>query len=478
MMNYSSRRRKPAFRALHTLINAKARDGIDMLQTILEDRSAQQYIEQRDEDGLTPLLLAAKMGCSEAVGLLIFYRASLDAQDNDGFTALHWAIARGHEQVARLLVFNKASIGVVALDGLNELQRAFLDGSPEHANRRMVELLLQYGADPNNPLDLLHQAVRMNNQHLVKVLLNHGASTSGEDKQGRTAVEYSGDQETVDLLIKYALSKRKACGKDLICAANFCRMQSIRRLIAIGIDVNSRDSRGKTALLNVHELADDHFNIPSNDIHDDVEYERRGQELEKTLRILLKAGADPHIPDDDLQTPSNSIQSSSEELGDLYDTFVKSSDREWPTKLHQAIAMGDLDAVQQLLSEEPSASHIDATDSNGFTAMHYAILSGRGDRENIVKHLIEKNANPNVQDVYGCTPLHYAAALRGFSTSLLAKILRAGGSLDTRDRLGRRPVDMAIVHSCRKIHHFLTEVQRIRFQKSHMDSVVDGRFDS
>lgn len=93
------------------------------------------------------------MGRIKAVQLLVDHRASLRAQDDGDFTALHWAVARGHEQVARALLGKKASIRSVASDGLNPLQRAFSDGSTQHTNLPMVDLLLEHGADPSNLWD-------------------------------------------------------------------------------------------------------------------------------------------------------------------------------------------------------------------------------------------------------------------------------------------------------------------------------------
>lgn len=129
-MDLPAKHRKNSFSALHTVINAQRRGRDPMLVHILRDPSRTCFTEQRGEDGLTPLMLAAKLGCHEAVELLIEYGASSRSQDDNGFTALHWAVARGHEQVVQTLLRKKASIRRAAADGINPLQRAFSDGSP------------------------------------------------------------------------------------------------------------------------------------------------------------------------------------------------------------------------------------------------------------------------------------------------------------------------------------------------------------
>lgn len=258
----------------------------------------------------------------------------------------------------------------------------------------------------------------------------------------------------------------------MICAANFYRVDLIRKSIAIGIDVDSQDSRGQTALLRAHELADDHFDTRTDDIEDDVEYETRVVELVDILEILLRAGANPCIPDDDLRTPSNNMHSFCDQLTDLYGNYIRSMKRERPTKLHQAVAIGELDAVERLFSDKRHSAQIDAGDSQGFTPMHYAILWWRGDSKNIVKHLLYNNANPNIPDVYGRTPLHYSVALRATSTPLIKWIRDAGGGLDTKDRLRRRRVDIAVAHTSIDTYHMLIKTQKIRFHGSGMGDVV------
>jgi ankyrin repeat protein len=98
--------------------------------------------------------------------------------------------------------------------------------------------------------------------------------------------------------------------------------------------------------------------------------------------------------------------------------------------------------------------------------MHYAILWGRGDTKEIIKHLVDKNANPNISDKYGCTPLHHAVAFRGGPLPLLKIMLGAGGSLDAKDRLGRRPADIAILHAMLDVLIVLTERTNAKFTQT------------
>ena len=444
-MDFPTRCRNKRFLPFHEAIETRLQHSNreSTLAYILEELPEVYPIEYRNIDGLTPMLLAAKLGQDKVVKQLIKHCANLHAEDNERFTALHWAVERDHERVAHRLLHYKADINHVAADNLNPLQRAAGDGAPQHANLPMVRLLLRYGANPNQIYDyskrltLLHQAVNKNNKELVTLLLEHGAETSARDITGRTAVEYDEDGGMVDLLIEHSLSERYACGRDLIRAAKFFKVDLVRRLIESGVDVNSRDSRGQTALLITQESADDGYD------GDDAE----------VLDLLLKADANPYASDYDLRTPISSINISNSSIACLYDEYRGISSRNGPTRLHQAVAEGDLNKIEDLLDSKVHRSHINKQDEQGFTALHYAILWMHHNKEDIVQRLIDAEADINVPDMYSCTSLHYAVAT--CSESLTKLILDAGGDPGAMNTYGRTPAEVALSRKMPDLHKML-----------------------
>lgn len=170
-------------------------------------------------------------------------------------------------------------------------------------------------------------------------------------------MDYDRDGGIVELLIEHSLSEGYACGSDLICAARFCKVDLIRRLIESGVKLDSRNSLGQTALLCAHEFAIEHFdrNTGIDDNGDDGD-DRTDEEVMEALDLLLKAGADPCVPDDNLLTSSIRISLFIEEISCLYEDYCKSADRKWPTKVHQAAARGDIDVVENLLDYESHRS--------------------------------------------------------------------------------------------------------------------------
>ena len=70
---------------------------------------------------LTPLQLAAGMGCTEAIRALVAAGASLETEDNDQLSPLHHAAVEGQAKAIRALVNAGADIEVDAGDGLTPL---------------------------------------------------------------------------------------------------------------------------------------------------------------------------------------------------------------------------------------------------------------------------------------------------------------------------------------------------------------------
>jgi hypothetical protein len=87
-------------------------------------------------------------------------------------------------------------------------------------------------------------------------------------------------------------------------------------------------------------------------------------------------------------------------------------------KLRQAAELGDVPALQTLLSEQPA---LDARDADGRTALMLATLHGRIEA---VEALLSAGADPNAADLHGTTPLQ--AALAGDQPAIAAALRRAG----------------------------------------------------
>jgi ankyrin repeat protein len=131
---------------------------------------------------------AAAFGRIDRLRELLAAEEGANAWSDDGFSALHLALFGGQEEAARLLIEHGADLEAPSrhetIAGVRPLGTAAFVRSP-----RLVELLLDAGADPNGRNEggftALHSAAQNGDAATARVLLAHGAESSLADGQGR-----------------------------------------------------------------------------------------------------------------------------------------------------------------------------------------------------------------------------------------------------------------------------------------------------
>ena len=73
----------------------------------------------KDEEGLTPLHLAASWGHKEVAELLIGNGADVNTKDIDGWTPLHKAAWQGRKEIVELLIANGADVESAGYQGMD-----------------------------------------------------------------------------------------------------------------------------------------------------------------------------------------------------------------------------------------------------------------------------------------------------------------------------------------------------------------------
>lgn len=143
-----------------------------------------------------------------------------------------------------------------------------------------------------------------------------------------------------------------------------------------------------------------------------------------------------------------------------------------PTKesigLLAAIIAGDEYAVRQRLLDGADANAVITNNGNTTSALHHA---AQGRRLNIVRLLLEKNANPNAPDAQGVTPLMLAAqpittiteslhTLRRLTTEqplIIGALLEHGAKPELQDDDGNQAADYAPVATNKQLFETKTE---------------------
>lgn len=212
-----------------------------------------------------PLHKACSGGHLDIVKLLITHGADIFEKDQIGFDALVTAVQSGRENVVDYLL----SIGAdpnyklksYVYDGYTPLMMAV---TTEHANSRIVQKLINVGADMNYTsalgLSALHLVVDVGNIMFVLLLLQNGADPNLQNRFGVTPLFLAAVQnksDIIEFLIQYGarVNDKNWFGLTplnnvVIFQKSEANLKTVRQLLFAGADPNIQDSQGKTALHN------------------------------------------------------------------------------------------------------------------------------------------------------------------------------------------------------------------------------------
>ena len=383
---------------------------------------------QRGEYGDPPLYKAAQYGGATLVGALLEAGADPNALTEYGESAIEAAAESAEPEVIRLLVAAGAGVNnrspadgsfplhkAVAGDGAYLRVAALLEAganpdvqdakgdAPLHlaasgGDTAVVSLLVGAGAGVNalngngeTPLDLARDAA---NPAVARRLRAHGARSGPESvapgPEGVAPVSRNADR--ID---------ESPCDPDWWFLAR-APLESVRDCLDDGARVGAPRGSGPIPLL---ELVDGGFR-----------YEWAAPEK---IALLLAAGADPGVSDDDGET------------------------------LLHAVARGGARAELAAAALVDAGADVNARNSQAWTPLHIAALTAEEDT--ILQLLIQAGADVNARTHLGETPLHIVASGHrvGGHTSAehahaVTALVEAGAEVDARMSDGRTPLHVAL----------------------------------
>lgn len=192
-------------------------------------------VSWRDDQGVSPLMMAATVGDEDIFHALVQAGADIFDKAPDGRTLLYFA--GRNLSVLHYLLSSGLSPTLTGIDGTGCVHVMAAFGRPE-----AIALLALYGADVNTAHDngdgtvtpALHAAARFWDAEAVDALICAGGDPRCDNGRGRTALH------AVTQGPHRERNPSDPCARDLRAV--------IAALTAAGIDIDSQDTQGDTAL--------------------------------------------------------------------------------------------------------------------------------------------------------------------------------------------------------------------------------------
>ncbi|XP_034622360.1 kinase D-interacting substrate of 220 kDa isoform X9 [Trachemys scripta elegans] len=381
-----------------SLVTYVEEENVPALKALLEKC---KDVDERNENGQTPLMLAAEQGNLEIVQELLRKGANCNLEDADNWTALISAAKEGYVDIVAELLNCNVNLEHRDMGGWTALMWASYKGCT-----KVAELLLEKGANPNvtgqqYSIYPVIWAAGRGHSDIVHLLLQHGAKVNCSDKYGTTA---------------------------LIWAARKGHLECVKYLLQMGADVDQEGANSMTALI-----------VAVKGGYTD------------SVKEILKRNPNVNLTDKDGNTALMiaSKEGHTEIVQDLLDagTYVNIPDRSGDTVLIGAVRGGHVEIVRALLHKY---ADIDIRGQDSKTALYWAVEKGNA---TMVRDILQCNPDTEMCTKDGETPLIKATKMRNID--IVELLLDKGAKVSAIDKKGDTPLHIAIRGRSRKLAELL-----------------------
>ena len=252
-------------------------DGVDVLL------KAKATIDIRDNDGQTPLFLAAYNNRVQVVERLLKGEADVNLVDGSGRSPLQAGF--DNLEITRMLIAHGADVNLQDEDGWTPLHAATY-----WSQEAVAELLIESGANPdqanNDSATALHLAVIHCNSSLVQLMLDKGADFKIKNKDGLSCLSLAAGYNTGESL-KILLAVDSSSGSGRVWDSEDIAAAYWRAIEQRSLD--STDILVKKERQLLEEVSNKGFTGLETCLRNRDDY---GEEEPIAIR-LLKLGADP-----------------------------------------------------------------------------------------------------------------------------------------------------------------------------------------
>lgn len=365
-----------------TLIDSVTETSESTSQYLTEELVATQQEPSRVPE-VTALHLAASMGLAKVAAILLNESPNIDAIDESGNTALAVAMERGFEKAVEFLVNSGSRVDLKDHHGQNVL-------------------LLVTERDWHSVAEIV---VRK-----AKETLSGNDESARQDSVNILLAAYHGDTQGIQQVIAQGrfnlkIQECNVGAMALFIAVERGHTQFVASLLAAGVDMESRDSSGKTSL-----------------------HRATRRKNEALMRLLLDRGAATEAKDDDGKT---ALSANTRSCDEYYANILLDAGADPNTKAHdgisqiyEAAAAGEVEYVKFLLKCGTSPSN---KTRYGWSPMHWAAYHGHVE---VVKLLVHAGAELSPVSDQGVTPLDMAFRTNQFE---IVNFLKRAGAKESRD---------------------------------------------
>lgn len=454
----------------------------------IKDLAAQDSAHIRDNDGCTPLHIAAKYGSVKTTCILVNalgasnrLATAISAQDGQKKTPLHYAAENGYTEIVKILLKSRISqqpeiqaaelaaerghLAIVKVFVSEKIGERLLQAASGAGQLLVVRYLLHNklaSPDGDGSLDSRPLLLAASNGYneVVRTLLGYNAAVNIEDSARRTPLHRaakSGSYDVAQTLLDHQANDSQAANVNapdierntpLHSAAREGRVQVVELLLEHGANVEACSRTRETALhlaVKSPEVVQILLNAQADqnaaDIfgHTPLHMATRGK-WHESAEHLFRSGADINIQDDDGK-PSiyHAInQNDLTMVKAFYENKVDFGDSEDQTRpaLKWAVKSSALDVLEFLLASFPES--VNKENRNGRTVLHKA---AKGGLLEVLTLLLEAKATINKQDHNLRTPL-YVAAYFGH-VDFVERLLTEGANFNLVNNDGWSPLHVA-----------------------------------